>query len=210
MGTTPEEDAEALLRVRKAEVRARMRAVRDGIPPVERVRLAGLIRERLLALPEVAGARAVMAFHSIGSEVEMSDISEGLAETGRQILLPVVEAGALQAAPFEPGSELVPGRFGVLEPADRTLAKHERIDVVIVPGLAFDREGYRVGYGGGYYDRFLAALVSRAFRAGVCFEAQLIDAVPHASDDEPVHAVVTEAETIRTHDRGAAGPAGEA
>ena len=85
--------------------------------------------------------------------------------------------------------------FGALEPRDGAAIPPEELDVVIAPGLAFDQTGHRIGYGGGFYDRFLRR-APRALRVGICFEVQLVDAVPAGVRDEIVDAIVTEGRTV--------------
>jgi len=80
----------------------------------------------------------------------------------------------------------------VLSLIDSGIASPEDIDVAVVPGLAFDRRGHRVGYGGGFYDRFLGRLRPDALTVGICFSVQLVDEVPHGRGDRPVDLVVTE------------------
>ena len=76
------------------------------------------------------------------------------------------------------------------------------IDLVLVPGLAFDREGYRLGYGGGHYDRFLTDLERGTTAIGVCYAAQLLDRIPHGPSDQRVHLVVTDRETVVAQTQG--------
>lgn len=85
---------------------------------------------------------------------------------------------------------------GPAEPQRRTPVTPEAIDVVIVPGLAFDRSGFRLGYGGGHYDRFLRRLPDRSLRVGLAFHSQVVDRVPRGSGDERLHLVLTDRETI--------------
>jgi 5-formyltetrahydrofolate cyclo-ligase len=86
-------------------------------------------------------------------------------------------------------SELLPGRFGIREP--RTGLTPERLDLIVVPGLAFTAAGHRLGHGAGFYDRFLSALPPTTVKIGVCFEFQLLPEIPHESHDALVDAVVT-------------------
>ena len=93
-----------------------------------------------------------------------------------------------------------PGRFGIREPKPQvgTPQAIADIDAILVPAVAFDRRGYRVGYGGGYYDRFLPELRGRAVRVGLAFACQLVDSVPAGAHDVPVDFIVTETEIIAT------------
>jgi 5-formyltetrahydrofolate cyclo-ligase len=173
-----------------------MRAVRRGIPDGTRRRDAVAAQERVLALPAVRDARTVMLFSSFGSEVDTGLLADRLHRSGVRVLLPFLDGRELHAAAHRAGDELVPSSYGAKEPAGRTPVDPMEIDVVVVPGLAFDREGYRVGYGAGYYDRFLSGLSGGTVRVGLCFSEQLVDAVPHGPADEPVDVIVTPTETI--------------
>ncbi|HZP91000.1 MAG TPA: 5-formyltetrahydrofolate cyclo-ligase [Actinomycetota bacterium] len=184
------------LKRRKRALRARMRAARDAASEAERAGWSGEIARRLLGLAEVRDARTVMAFSSFGSEVDTRPVLERLLADGCAVALPRVEGGRIVPVELRPDARLRPASFGALEPEGDPLAP-EAVDAVIVPGLAFDRRGYRVGYGGGFYDRFLPLLRAGAPRVGVCFSLQLVEEVPHGPADVPVELVVTQDEVIR-------------
>jgi 5-formyltetrahydrofolate cyclo-ligase len=150
------------------------------------------VAENVMALPAVENATTVMAFSSFGSEVDTSPIIERLERDGRRVALPRVEGRDIVPVAYRSGDRVSPTSFGALEPAGGERVAPEEIDVVIVPGLAFDRSGHRVGYGRGFYDRFLAAVRPDALTVGICFSVQLMDEVPQGRDDRPVDLVVTE------------------
>jgi 5-formyltetrahydrofolate cyclo-ligase len=186
------------LRARKQGLRARMREVRAAIPDAEREVRAVAALDRLLALPRVAEATGVMLFASFGSELPTGAFAAALRVRGARTYLPFLTDARIEAAevdPDRPGA-LVASSYGPREPADRTPAVSGALDVVVVPGLAFDRHGYRVGYGGGYYDAFLRRLGPEPLRVGVAFHEQVADEVPHGAGDEPVHVLVTDRDTI--------------
>jgi 5-formyltetrahydrofolate cyclo-ligase len=185
------------LRERKARVRAAARARRDAMPAEARARASDLIAERLLGTLERLPPRTVMVFASFGSEVSTRGIIDALIARGSRVALPVVTRTEMRAAPFRPGDPVRTAPYGAAEPLSADDVPADAIDVVVVPGLAFDRAGYRVGYGRGYYDRFLARTRPGALRIAVAFHVQLVDAVPHGDGDEPVDAIVTEREFIR-------------
>jgi 5-formyltetrahydrofolate cyclo-ligase len=138
-----------------------------------------------------------MLFSSFGSEVETGTMIELLVASGSRIALPRVEAGGVAAVAHHPGEPLRRASFGALEPVQGRVLPAGDLDVVVVPGLAFDRNGYRVGYGGGFYDRFLRLVRGDAFRVGVAFSLQVVDEVPHGSGDVALHAIVPDDEEIR-------------
>jgi 5-formyltetrahydrofolate cyclo-ligase len=180
----------------KEALRARMRAARAAIDPQERSRLATEVERRLLVLPEVAAAGTILLFYSFGSEVDTSGVAQHVHRAGKRLLLPYLEAGGMEAAEVLPGDALTPSTYGPKEPSRRVAVEAEDVDLVITPGLAFDREGHRLGYGGGYYDRYLARLRPDATRVGIGFSMQVLDEVPAGPSDERVHLVVTDAEVI--------------
>jgi 5-formyltetrahydrofolate cyclo-ligase len=180
------------LKRRKRALRRKVGARRDAMPPEERERLGQAVARNLLALPEVRQASTVMAFSSFGSEVDSGPIIEQLARDGRRVVLPRVEGRTIVPVGYRSGDPVKPSSFGALEPAAGEPVGPEEIDVVVVPGLAFDRRGHRVGYGGGFYDRFLGRLRPDALTVGICFSVQVVDEVPHGRGDRPVDLVVTE------------------
>jgi 5-formyltetrahydrofolate cyclo-ligase len=173
-----------------------MRKLRSSLDPKDRGRLVRRIEERLVAIPEFVTAGSVLLFYSFGSEVATGGLVDQARARGKRVLLPYVEAETLEAAEFVPGDELVPTTYGAKEPAGRRAIQPAEIDLVVTPGLAFDRRGRRLGYGGGFYDRYLGRLSPGATRVAIGFSFQVVDEVPAGPGDEPVHLVVTEAETI--------------
>lgn len=180
------------LKRQKRALRREARARRDGLSPEERERMSDEVAENVVALPAVADATMVMAFSSFGSEVDTGPIIERLERDGRRVSLPRVEGRDIVAVAYRSGDRVIPTSFGAMEPAGGEKVAPEEIDLVIVPGLAFDRSGHRVGYGRGFYDRFLAALRPDALTVGICFSVQLVDEVPQGRSDRPVDLVVTE------------------
>lgn len=181
---------------RKAALRRRMRQVRATVPPRERARLASLVEEALFALPEVAAARTLLLFYSFGSEVATRGVAVRAMEQGKRVLLPYLEGGVMEAAEVRSGDELVPTGYGPREPARRVAVEPAEIDVAAVPGLAFDRRGHRLGYGGGHFDRYLDRLEPHTLRVGIGFSAQIVDEVPTGRRDRQVDLVVTDARVI--------------
>jgi 5-formyltetrahydrofolate cyclo-ligase len=193
------------LREQKAALRARMRARRDSIPVEERVRLAGVIEANLFRLPQIKEARAILLFHSFGSEVPTAGMIERLLQEKKRVFLPFLAGPNMEAAELRPGDSLRATTYGPKEPAGRMPADPGTIDAVIAPGLAFDRRGYRLGYGGGHYDRFLARLRAGSPRVGIGFHVQLVPRVPHSPRDQTLDFLVTERETIDCRVRRNAG-----
>jgi 5-formyltetrahydrofolate cyclo-ligase len=189
-------------RRRKGELREQMRDAREAIPAVERARLSQVVSDRLFTLPELREAGTVALFSSFGSELDTSPIIERAHAEGRRVVLPFIEGSAMDVGEHRPGGELVPSSYGATEPASRVAVAPAEIDLVVTPGLAFDRAGRRLGYGRGYYDRWLRRARADAFLVGVCFWVQVVDRVPATASDVRVDAVVTDRETLRVPQRG--------
>lgn len=145
---------------------------------------------RLTVHPRFAAARTVMLYHSLPDEVDTRRLLAGLASpdaiaaktenlfTGKTILLPrVTGATDMELRLYTGPDDLSRGAFGIMEPCGALFTNYSQIDLAVIPGMAFDRHGHRLGRGRGYYDRFLP-LLPRAYKIGVCFPFQLVDAVP--------------------------------
>ncbi len=180
----------------KAALRERLMAARSLLSPEERLRMANRVEEALFELDEVRAAATIALFSSFGSEIPTDGIATRVLREGRRLLLPLMAANGIEMAVVVPGAELVSTGSGPLEPPNLDPVDPAEIDVVVVPGLAFDRRGGRLGYGGGHYDRYLAAMGPRAVRVGVAFSLQIVDRLPVEDVDRPVDVVVTDAGVI--------------
>lgn len=181
----------------KAALRARMRALRTGLDGAAAGRA---IAARLIDAGLLPDGAAISLFWPLADEIDLRPLMHALDAAGHALALPVVQGGGrpLLFRRWSPGEALVPrGRWAIPEPADD--APVLRPDVVIVPLLAFDRAGNRLGYGAGHYDATLSALAATGpvTSVGVAFAAQEVDALPADPWDVPLDAVVTERETIR-------------
>ena len=186
------------LKKAKRRVRTDIRELRDAIPEDERIRSGEEIVERFLALPELRGARTVMAFWSFGSEVPTAGLIERLRGEGFRTALPRIVAGELEPRTFVPGDRVTMASFGAGEPSGGQVLGDSEVDVVVTPGVAFDRRGKRIGYGGGFYDRFFVRARPDALRTGICFGVQLVDRpLPAGNFDLSLDLIVTESETLR-------------
>lgn len=184
---------------RKRELRRRLLAQRDALSAGEIAIRSAEAAARLFSLPEMGEAEVIMFFVSFGSEIATTPmILRALAE-GKRVAAPRAERASRMLLPYAVSdlqSDLSPGAYGLLEPVPgRPLVPLDEIGVVIVPGVAWDEEGFRLGYGGGYYDRFLAQ-VKQAARIGLGFELQVCPRVPREPADLPVDVLVTE-QTVR-------------
>jgi 5-formyltetrahydrofolate cyclo-ligase len=186
----------AALKREKRRIRRAVLEQRDALPLSVRVEWGEHIAGRFVDLPEVGGAKTVMVFSSFGSEVPTGPLVERLRALGIVVALPRIERVDLVAVPFVPGDPVRATTFGAVEPVAPDVIDPAALDVVGVPGVVFDRQGGRIGYGGGFYDRFLRGL--DAFTVGVAFGLQVIEGpLPTGNFDLPVQAIVTEQETVR-------------
>jgi 5-formyltetrahydrofolate cyclo-ligase len=182
--------------VEKTALRGRMRRIRGAIPPEERGHRSASIQNRLLELDEFRAAHMVLLFYSFGSEVATGALAERILASGERLLLPFLTPQGMEAAEVFPGDPLLPSGYGPREPSSRHPMNPEEVDLVITPGLAFDRRGFRLGYGGGHYDRYLSRLRPETIRIGLAYSEQLVDRVPGEPADQRVHLIVTDSEVI--------------
>lgn len=148
----------------------------------------------VIAHPAWARVRVLSLYSALPGEPDLAALWK--AAPPRRFCYPRIEAGGMTFFEVESPGELVPAPWhpGIREPifAPARLVPPEEIDLVLVPGLAFTRDGRRLGRGGGFYDRYLASLPAGAMKLGVCFQCQLVESLPLEAHDQPVHAIVTE------------------
>ena len=193
-------DDETIGRSVKAELRKRMRGLRNTVPAS-----AGLARSvRIVAglelLPELVAARHVALFHPIEErhEVDLRGLDASLRSRGVSVYYPSIDPNTRDMT-FRLVSDLESLReqgLGFREP-EASAAEPAELDVVVVPCLAADPTGYRLGYGAGFYDRTLPAFCPPAFAVAVAFDYQLLAEIPKGPHDVAVSAVVTDARTLR-------------
>jgi len=150
--------------------------------------------ERLLSLPEFQNAKNVMFYVSFGSEVGTERAIEEAIKKGKKVSVPCTgkETNTMAASQISGLGELEEGKYGIREPKEKKEIPAAEIDIVVVPGVAFDRQGYRVGYGKGFYDRFLSNIGPKTTKIGLAFGFQLVDSLPREGHDIPVDKVITE------------------
>jgi len=190
----PVEERKELLR-REGRDRARVRSAAPGSLRAGERAQAHFLRE----FPPRRGM-AIALYAAVPGEVPTGCIREACLAAGARIYYPRVEGkGTLAFFPHREGEGWEEGPYGIPEPPRRRGARPRAagFDLVLVPGVAFDREGRRLGHGFGYYDRFLATLPAGVTRVGLAFRHQVIPEVPVDAWDVPVHALVTEEGVIR-------------
>jgi 5-formyltetrahydrofolate cyclo-ligase len=194
----------------KRALRRAMRARREGMSADERARAAVAVAARLASLPELAAARVVSGYLATRGELDPSAALAAAAARGAVVAYPRVseERPRLRFHRVSSEADLRLGAFGILEPPpDAPELPLEALDLVLVPGLAFDGRGGRLGYGGGYYDEVAARLraAGRGFLVGVGFDFQLIESCPAGEGDVAIDCVVTDARLCRRASEGKQG-----
>ena len=195
-----EYDDDTLARLRehaKRELRARIRSVRGMLPEAAQQARSQAATALMLGLPELAQAQTIVGFSAIQNEIDPSALLTRARGLGKRVGLPRVVGEQLELHEVNAPEELVVGAFGVAEPAQLAPAiAAAEVDVVIVPGVAFDPRGHRIGYGRAFYDRLLPTL-TRAFRVGLAYDFQLVAELPNDPHDVPMHCLVTDARVLR-------------
>lgn len=176
--------------MRKDEIRQWIRERKRQFTRQQLEELSFPVVRRLQDL--LADRRVVMAYYSLPDEVFTHDLIDALVADGHTVLLPRVTGGdTMEVRRYTSRKDLEEGAFHILEPVGEVFSDLSAIDTVLVPGIAFDGEGHRLGRGRGYYDRFLRSLPSSARKIGVCFPFQLLDTVPSERHDVVMDDVIS-------------------
>ncbi len=169
---------------------------RKELLPEQAACMSRLAQQRLVATKLFAVARSLALYSPIYNEVDTSDIFLMARRREKQVYYPRVAGEHLHFVPISSAGQLVPGAFGVLEPAADLKTSQQVPDLILIPGVAFDRCGHRLGYGRGFYDRYLACCSDNAVRVGFSYSFQLRNALPADAHDQSLDVLVTDAETI--------------
>jgi len=185
----------------KATLRDQIGQRRKRLAQATVARASEAICEQVLALPAVRDAGCVMSYVSLGNEVATHDLIRTLLARGKQLAVPLLEPETGTIVPriiFDFDSDLRTGSYGILEPRPKRSEPCDltRLRVVLVPGVAFDAQGNRLGRGGGHFDRFLARLSSATKIIALAYDFQVVPSVPYGPHDEAVHLIVTEKRLI--------------
>jgi 5-formyltetrahydrofolate cyclo-ligase len=172
-----------------------MKNLRSAVPAEARAARASAAATRVLGLEPFVHARTLLTYAPIRAELSPEPIVGAARAAGKTVALPRVdfEAGQLRLHRWEPNATLEPGGFGVPEPpADAPSVPEADVDLVLVPALAADARGHRLGYGKGFYDQLLPTL-PRAARVALIYDFQLLAELPNTPGDVPVHVIATDA-----------------
>ena len=164
-----------------------------------------IITEKLFLLNEFKDAKNIMFYISFNNEIDTIETIKKLlknkGENKKNIIVPYVEKNnpILQLSEIKDFNDLEPKTYGILEPMEGKIKKFEinKLDMVIAPGVVFDKNGHRIGYGYGYYDRLLGKLGKKATKIGLCYDFQLIDKIPEQKHDVPMDIIITEKRIVK-------------
>lgn len=177
----------------KAELRKEMLAKRGAISESERKEKGKIIMEKLFELEQFKSSRCIAFYISKGSEVATHEMIKEAIALGKEVFVPHTDH-EIELVKFTSFEDLAPARFGILEP--KTKIKSEKApDIIVIPGLAFDLDLHRLGYGKGHYDKLLKTLNS--IRIGICFDCQIVEKIPRHEHDERLDMVVSENRVLR-------------
>ena len=180
------------------DLRKRILGARDRLSDNDRHEKSVSVMNNFLGLPELQQWTTLFMYVNFRSEVETVELIRGLLrQQGMRVAVPLVDASAVSMIPLlieDPEKDLAPGYYNIPEPDPRKSLRLKaiEIDAAIIPGSVFDIHGGRLGYGGGYYDRFLVKNAPQARRIGFAFELQLVDKVPLEPHDQPLDILITE------------------
>ena len=174
--------------MRKDELRQQIRQIKRQFTPQQLEDLSLPVISRLR--PLLAEVQIIMAYYSLPDEVNTHSLIDDLVAEGKTVLLPkVTGADMMELRRYTGRDDLQEGAYHILEPVGEPFTDFAAIDLILVPGLAFDAAGHRLGRGRGYYDHFLATHPEMC-KIGVCFDFQKVDEVPVDAFDIPVDRVI--------------------
>lgn len=182
----------------KELIRMRHLQLRNGLSLGEIAKKSKAIMDRLFSLPEFEKSRTVLFYASFGSEVDTYKMMEEALRQGKTVCVPVTsfKDKTIEISGIASLSDLEKKPSGLIEPKKINPVDLEKIDIVIVPGIAFDLDGYRIGYGGGFYDKLLRKAPRRIISIGLCFEQNLEQRLPRQSHDAKMNKIITEKRVI--------------
>lgn len=179
----------------KAEVRKQMRELKRAVPMEEKLRRSEGIMRRVEQMPEFADAHVVLMYWSMADEVQTHAFVDQWYNE-KTVLLPCVQGDDLVLRPYTGPECIIAGeQFGIGEPTGPEYTDLERVELIIVPGVAFDRSGNRMGRGRGFYDRLLKS-TPNAKKFGVAYDFQILDKIPVEPHDVKMDRVVSENENV--------------
>jgi 5-formyltetrahydrofolate cyclo-ligase len=190
----------------KKVIREKILKKRANLPLNETLTKSKTIENKLFDTNEFKKANFIFSFISFKDEINTHEIIKNSINMGKRIGVPITVTKTKKMLVSEIKDfdrELEIGYYNILTPKKEftRIVSPEIVDLVLVPGVAFDRRGYRVGYGGGYYDRFFSSLNKDVIKIGLCYEMQVLPLIPFDSYDIPVDYIITEKSLINCNDK---------
>jgi len=185
----------------KHDLRKKFERIRDSISPDEKARFDGIIAKHFYEWEPYKKARCIFCYVSFRSEVNTSGIIRKSLQTGKTIAVPKIDLRRKEMKSYiitDLAKDLVLGSYGILEPVESCIeADYSRIELIVAPGLAFTRRGERLGYGGGFYDRFIKNHNNITICAFV-YDALVVEFLPVKEHDQAVDYLITESGVKKT------------
>ena len=172
----------------KTSVRQRVRTAIAKLDSAAKAEASTRIVEQLTALKPLCEAKVVALFSSLADEPQTASLVERLRLAGVRVVMPRIEGSEMEFYDIDEGLQL--GSFGILEPTTAAPIEPREIDAMVVPGVAFTREGARCGRGKGFYDKYLSRKGFRAYTIGVCYGCQIVDELPTEQHDKIMNTVI--------------------
>jgi 5-formyltetrahydrofolate cyclo-ligase len=188
----------------KVELRRRLRSCLLAMPTAQQKAKSRKACQNLISTEQFQRASTVMMFLSLPHEVDTSEAILHAWQLGKTVAVPKISWQQRHMIPVQINSletDFTTGVGGLRNPTTGVPIPFGQIDLVVAPALGFDRRGNRLGRGGSFYDRFFANKDVRAFRCGLAFAEQVLDAIPVTDSDEPVHSIVTDEEVVYCDER---------
>jgi len=186
----------------RQRLRKKILGARDLLSASERQEKSRSAMQNLMSLPEMKHWSTLFIYVHFRSELETLELIHSCLSQGKRVAVPLVDAATVSMIPLlikDPENDLVPGYYDIPEPDPQKSLRvaASEIDAAVIPGSVFDIHGGRLGYGGGYYDRFLVNRAPQAKRIGLAFEVQVVEYVPVQPHDQPVDILITEKRIVK-------------
>lgn len=175
----------------KNTLRQHIKNLTLALPPETKLRMSDSIIKRLIEHPRFRAAKVIMLYHSLPDEVCTHKLLQQFSSK-KKLLLPIVKGDSMLLRTYHEANNMEAGAYGIMEPKGPAFTAYKNIDLIIIPGVAFDVKNNRLGRGKGYYDRFLQQMrQTHAYKIGICFPHQLVDSIPTTAYDIPMDEVLS-------------------
>lgn len=190
----------------KHAIRQQLLLRRKQLKKAYRLDLSERAQQQLLNLDSFSRAEILALYSPVNNEVCTNRLLTVALAQGKQVCFPRVCGETMQFVALDSVAELQPGAFGVAEPVGQNVLSVGQIDLIVVPGVAFDRNGFRLGYGKGFYDRELSLVSPATVSIGLCYDFQLCERLPIEDHDQSLDYIATETQLIPCHIEVAGSP----